>query len=62
VIAICGFIISVAFLMIEIRNRELVDSGSRWLADLEDKALGGMTIRKWSNDPGERPHLRKAVG
>jgi hypothetical protein len=62
VIAICGCIISIAFLMIEIRNRELVDSGGRWLDELEDKALGGMTIRKWSNDPGERPHLRKAIG
>jgi len=62
VIAICGCVISIAFLMIEIRNRELVDSAGRWLDELEEKELGGMTIRKWSNDPGERPHLRGAIG
>ena len=57
VVALCGAIISIAFLLIEIRNTELVECGRRWLDILENGL--GMRIRQ---DDRERVCLHEAVG
>lgn len=56
VVALCGFIVSFAFYMIEIRNVELVECGRRWLDALEGRL--GMTIRQ---DDRDRTCLPRAV-
>jgi hypothetical protein len=59
-IGFSGCVISGAFLMIEIRNRELVDSGGRALDELEEEL--DMSIRRDSNMNELRPFLIKALG
>lgn len=56
-VAVCGALISIAFLFIDVRNRELVDCGRRWLDSLEHGI--GMEIRQ---DDQARSCLPLAVG
>jgi hypothetical protein len=56
-IGFCGAIISIAFLLIEVRNRELVECALKWLESLEDELR--MSLRK---DDHQRVCLPKAVG
>lgn len=56
-IALCGVVISIAFLVIEVRNTELVACGRRWLDRLEGTL--GMTLRR---DDENRLCLNDAFG
>jgi hypothetical protein len=56
-----GCAISIAFLMLEIRNKELVDAGGAWLDYLEQYELG-VTVRKATNAQNQRPLLAEAMG
>jgi hypothetical protein len=44
VVAVCGVVVSIAFLYIEVRNTELVECGRRWLDSLEQGLA--MSIRQ----------------
>jgi hypothetical protein len=60
-IAVMGVGISMAFFFIEVRNKELVDAGGKWLDYLELNEIG-VTIRRASNTSHRRPLLYDSIG
>jgi len=56
-VAACGFVISIAFFCIEVRNAELVECGRVWLDELEKDVH-----IKPREDDNQRVHLGKALG